>query len=304
MAEFDFSAWLRQQTSADPRVWLGPGDDCAGLSAPPGDRWLVTTDMLMDGVDFRLSETEPRRIGRKAMAVNLSDIAAMAGRPAAAFVSLALPRGGGLGLAKEIYLGLRDQVDAFHTALAGGDTNSWDGPLVISVTLMGHVGPAGPITRAGARPGDWLLVTGQLGGSIRGKHLDFTPRVNEAVLLAEQVSLHAMIDVSDGLAADANHLAEESGCGLTLHAETIPIAPAAYDMDDDRLPLEHALGDGEDFELLFAVAAADARRLLQRQPLPGLPLSHVGTFCEEKGLFLEDGQGRRALPALGYVHRL
>src|SRR4051794_12019993 len=174
--EFAFIDWLRQRTPPAGRVLLGPGDDTAVLAWPPDAPCLVTTDMLLEGSCFRLDEAEPRRVGRKAMAVNLSDVAAMAGRPVAAGVSVGLPRRGGRSLAEELYLGLRDVADAFDTAVIGGDTNSWDGPLVISVTLLGEATPRGPVRRGGAKAGDWLLATGAFGGSILGKHLDFTPR--------------------------------------------------------------------------------------------------------------------------------
>src|SRR5438105_12786773 len=188
--------------------------------------------MLLEGSCFVLKEAGPRRVGRKAMAVNLSDIAAMAGRPVAAVVAVGLPRRGGRALAEELYLGLREVADAFQTALAGGDTNSWDGPLVISVALIGEATPRGPVTRSGARPGDWLMVTGPLGGSIRGKHLSFTPRVREAQQLHGLVELHALIDISDGLAADVNHICTESHCGAVLIASAIPLAPATSQLRD------------------------------------------------------------------------
>src|SRR5271168_1966229 len=133
--EFAFIDWLRQRTPSAARVLLGPGDDTAALSWPTAAPCLVTTDMLLDGSCFVLAEAGPRRVGRKAMAVNLSDIAAMAGVPVAAVVSVGLPRQGGMALAEELYLGLREVADAFDTPIVGGDTNSWNGPLVISVTL-------------------------------------------------------------------------------------------------------------------------------------------------------------------------
>jgi thiamine-monophosphate kinase len=301
--EFAFIDWLRRQTAADPRVPVGPGDDTAVLRlAGPGD-CLVTTDMLLEGSCFRLAEAGARLVGRKAMAVNLSDIAAMAGEPVAAVVSVGLPRQGGRALAEELYRGLRELADAFHTAIAGGDTNSWDGPLVISVTLIGTSTGRGPVRRCGARVGDWLLVTGPLGGSILGKHLTFTPRVREALALHAAARLHAMIDVSDGLAADVNHLCRESGCGAVLRAEGIPISAAAGQMQDGRSPLEHALTDGEDFELVFAVAEEEARQLLQSQPVAGIELAHIGE-CVEQGLWLEEGGRRRVLEPGGYVHSL
>jgi thiamine-monophosphate kinase len=223
-SEFAYIDWLRRQTPADRRVLVGPGDDTAALALTPGAPCLVTTDMLLEGSCFLLAEAGPLRVGRKAMAVNLSDIAAMAGRPVAAVVSAGLPRKGGRALAEELYRGLRQVADAFGTAIVGGDTNTWDGPLVLSVTVLGEATGRGPVTRAGAKPGDWLLVTGALGGSILGKHLDFTPRVREALRLHEVADLHAMIDVSDGLAADVNHLCEESRCGAVLRAESVPVS--------------------------------------------------------------------------------
>jgi thiamine-monophosphate kinase len=303
VGEFAYIDWLRRRTPADPRVLLGPGDDTAALGLTPGAPCLVTTDMLLEGSCFRLAEAGPRRVGRKAMAVNLSDIAAMAGRPVAAVVSLGLPRQGGRALAEELYLGLREMADAFDTAVVGGDTNSWDGPLVIAVTLLGEATGPGPVTRAGARPGDWLMVTGPLGGSILGKHLDFTPRVREAMQLHAAVALHAMIDISDGLAADVGHLCRESGCGAVLSAEAIPVSNEARQVGDGASPLDHALGDGEDFELVFAVAPADGQKLLAAQPVTGVTLTHFGT-CVPEGLWLEvDGQ-RRPLEPRGYVHAL
>jgi thiamine-monophosphate kinase len=301
MSEFAYINWLRKRTPNDPRVLLGPGDDTAALRLSPGVPCLVTTDMLLDGSCFILAEAGPRRVGRKAMAANLSDIAAMAGRPVAAVVSVGLPHQGGKALAEELYLGLRDVADAFDTALVGGDTNSWNGRLVISVTVLGEATGKGPVRRGGARPGDWLLVTGLLGGSILGKHLDFTPRVREALRLHELVDLHAMIDISDGLAADVGHICEESGCGAVLRAESIPIADAASKMTDGQTPLDHALGDGEDFELVFAVTGEDGRRLLTTQPIPGITLHHIGE-CVDSGSWLEERGQRRPLPPRGFVH--
>jgi thiamine-monophosphate kinase len=299
--EFEYIDWLRQQTPPDQRVLLGPGDDAAALLLQPNVPCLVTTDMLMEGVCFKLAEAGPRAVGRKAMAVNLSDIAAMAGKPVAAVVSAALPRQHGRVLAEQLYLGLREMGDEFHTAIIGGDTNSWDGPLVISVTVLGEAAGAGPVRRSGARPGDWLLVTGPLGGSIRGKHLTFTPRVREALRLHEIAHLHAMIDVSDGLAADVNHLCVESGCGALLRAEEIPVSADAQAMNDAKSPLDHALTDGEDFELVFAVAEDEGRQLIRSQPVPGITLAHIGE-CVEKGLWLEQEGNRRPLETRGYEH--
>ncbi len=302
--EFAFIDWLRRRTPPTGRVRIGPGDDAALLDWSGGAGCIATTDMLLDGSCFVLAEAGPRRVGRKAMAVNLSDVAAMAGRPVAALVSVGLPRRGGRALAEELYQGMREIADAFDTPIVGGDTNSWDGPLVINVTLLGEATARGVVRGHGARPGAGLMTTGSFGGSILGNHLDFTPRVREALALHEAAALHAMIDVSDGLAADVFHLCEESGCGAVLRAETVPIADAARAMNDGRPALDHALGDGEDFELAFAVAAEDGRRLLEMQPIGDVKLSWIGEFVAEKGLWLEEGGARRALPPRGYVHAL
>ncbi|MBM3993159.1 MAG: thiamine-monophosphate kinase [Planctomycetes bacterium] len=305
MGEFDYIAWLRRNTADSRSVIVGPGDDCAVLAASGPEPWLVTTDMLLEGSHFVLAEAGARRVGHKAMAVNLSDVAAMGGTPVAAFVSLGLPRRPDAEiLAEELYRGMRDIADRFGTAIAGGDTNSWPGSLVINVTLLGRAGPQGPVLRRGAKPGDWLMVTGDLGGSIQGKHLDFTPRIAEALELQRHANIHAMIDISDGLSADAFHICEESRCGLVLFAEGVPISAAALNMADGRSPLEHALSDGEDFELAFAVGPEEGEQLLKSQPIKPTPLSHVGVFVEESSLFLEEAGMRRPIEPRGYVHRL
>ena len=301
MHEFDYIRWLRQRTPAHPRVVVGPGDDCAVLQ-PSTAPLLVKTDMLLQDCHFILEQAGPRRVGRKALAVNLSDIAAMGGRPVAAVVSVGLPRQGTRPLAEELYAGMRALADEFAVAIVGGDTNTWDGGLVVSVALLGDAGPQGPILRSGAKPGDWLFVTGPVGGSILGKHLDFMPRVREAAQLQEHAPIHAMIDISDGLAADINHLCEESSCGAVLVAERVPVSAADRQINDNRTPLEHALTDGEDFELAFAVAPDDGRRLLAQQPVAGIALSCIGECCAEQGLFLHEDGKRRGLPAKGYVH--
>lgn len=253
--------WIRQRAAFVSNLQVGIGDDCA-VWQPSGSPLLFTTDVLMEGVDFRVDETTPQLIGRKAMAVNLSDIAAMAGRPLAALVGVALPKLRGFDFAKQLHEGMQSLADEFGVAIVGGDTNTWDGPLVISATLIGEATEQGPVRRSGAKPGDWLFVTGPLGGSILGHHLTFTPRIREAQELHRLVDLHAMIDLSDGLAADLHHLLDESGVGATLFEDAIPISKAAGRMTDNRNSLDHALNDGEDFELLFAVSASDGAKLL------------------------------------------
>ncbi len=292
--EFDLIARFRRATVSTDRVALGIGDDCASLHFTPGAEVLVTTDMLMEGRHFVLDGTPLPSIGRKCLGVNLSDIAAMAGRPVAAVVAVALPR----GRAVEIGLGLHAGIEAmgreFDVALVGGDTNVWDGPLVVSVTVLGETTCRGPVARRGARVGDAVFVTGPLGGSLVGRHLDPRPRVREAMSLHAASDLHAMIDLSDGLAGDLGHILEESGgLGAVLDAVEIPIHPDARLMAerDGVSPLDHALGDGEDFELCFTVGAEHAARLVASSP-EGVTLHRIGTIDAGPGLRLRHERGR------------
>src|SRR5262249_24071555 len=153
------------------------------------------------------------------------------------------------------------------------------------------------------RPGDWLLLTGPVGGSILGRHLRFVPRIHEARRLAEETEIHAMIDVSDGLAADLSHLCTESGCGAVLRAPSIPLTPRAFEAAGDLSPLQHGLFDGEEFELILALDAGTGRRLVAEQPVPGIKLAHIGE-CVEAGLWIEEEGQMLPLEPRGFVHRL
>ena len=294
VGEFGLIAWIREQSQrVTARVEMGIGDDCAILRIDQGSQALVTTDMLMDGRHFRLGEATAWEVGTKAMAVNLSDIAAMAGVPVAAFVAVALPRSAAVEVAQSLHEGLVAMADRFGVSLAGGDTNAWDGPLVVCVTVVGETTGRGAVVRSGAKAGDSILVTGPLGGSLLGRHLRPTPRIIEALALARAVAIHAMIDISDGLASDLMHILEESGhLGATLDAALIPIHDDAHAMAriSNRPALDHALHDGEDFELCLTLDANDAAKLLAAPPA-GVQLWRVGTIEAEPGLRLKGGDG-------------
>jgi thiamine-monophosphate kinase len=196
----------------------------------------------------------------------------------------------------------------FDCPIAGGDTNSWDGPLVISVTALGVVPPERRWRRSGALAGDAILVTGEFGGSILRKQFDFTPRVADALWLAEHSTVHAAIDVSDGLSLDLSRLCEASGCGALLDLTDIPVAAAALQLAeqlrDGSTPLDHALGDGEDFELILAVPPSAAEMLLVEQPL-ATRLRQIGTIASEPGLRAMDDEGQvRTVAPRGFEHRL
>jgi thiamine-monophosphate kinase len=306
--ERDLVRWFCEQIPSHPRVLIGLGDDAAVLQITERANLVATSDMIMDGIDFELGRHEPERIGRKALAINLSDLAAMAAKPVAALVSLALPRTGGEALAKALYEGMLPLAEQFDCPIAGGDTNSWDGPLVISVTALGEVPSDRRWRRSGAQPGDTILVTGSFGGSILGNHFDFAPRVVEALWLAENAKIHAAIDVSDGLSLDLARLCEASGCGAAIDLAGIPVSPAASELarqkNDGSTPLDHALADGEDFELILAVPVETAKTLLSHQPIAS-PLSMIGSFIAQPGLqALGQDLKFNPLPPRGYEHRL
>ena len=307
--ERQFIDWLTANLPTSPCLRLGAGDDAAVLRWAEGGDLVVTTDAVTDQVDFVLADVDPRLVGHKALGVNLSDLAAMAAEPVAVVVSLVLPRQGSgrfsaLELAVELYRGLVPLAEKFGVAIAGGDTNTWDGPLVISVTAFGRTTSRGPLSRSGAKPGDAVLVTGRLGGSILGRHLNIEPRVREALLLHERYDLHAGMDISDGLALDASRLAAASGCGIALRQELIPVSDDAVRLakTSGKSAVDHALGDGEDFELLLTASAAVAEQMLRDQPLV-IPVTRVGWCVDQPGLWEQSGDGSLApMPSTGYQH--
>ena len=303
LGEFQLIDWIRQRSSPHPQVPIGIGDDAALLAPMPGEVVIVTTDRLLDGRHVLVGQAAPELIGRKALAVNLSDIAAMGGRPIAAFISWALPRHGGRDLAQSLFAGMLTLAEEFHVAIAGGDTNSWDGSLVINVTLVGETVGGRRILRSGAKPGDSIFVTGPVGGSLGGRHLTFTPRVRESLDLVQRVQVSAMLDLSDGIASDLRHILTQSGVGATLEARSIPIHP-----DVDRtLPhseqLHRALADGEDFELLFTLSPSEEQRLLAHPPTGWTPI-RIGTIDQEPGCRIITQSGIEPLIRGGWEHAI
>lgn len=301
--EFDLIAAIRKRAPVNDSVVVGIGDDAAVLRGGAGDI-LVATDMLMEGVHFVVEEVAPELIGRKALAVNLSDIAAMAGTPTSCFVSVALSRRHGQEFAERVLEGLQQLADEHHVAVAGGDTNIWDGPCVINVAVIGNACPAGGALRSGARPGDVILVSGALGGSLTsGRHLSFKPRLDHAAHLAKNVDIHAMIDISDGLVSDLGHILDESRVGAELDLSAIPIhADVALSLPAAER-LHHALHDGEDFELLLCVSEADAQKLVADWPFD-VPLTHIGRVVDTPGCWAVGHDGsRQPLQKQGWEHK-
>lgn len=325
LTEFGLIAAIARRVGTHPDAPLGIGDDAAVLAVPPGRQLLAACDSLVADVHFRIRPEHGYAVGRKALAVNLSDIAAMGGRPAFALVSLAvtpdLPR----SFLWDVVRGLADEADAFGVGIVGGDTVASPRDFSIHVTVLGHVEPGKAVTRKGARPGDLLCVTHHLGASAAGlallenpeadvppqvrallveKHLQPRARLEAGEELADGIA-SAMMDISDGLAGDVRHLCRESGVGAVIDARRLPIADAtraaAQALGAD--PLHWALQGGEDYELLFT-APAEALPGDGVLPRSGTPVTVIGEIVPAaEGISLIDGTGRRrALQVYGFTH--
>jgi len=293
--EFEFLEWVRAQQKPSAFVPVPAGDDMAVLRWRDEELLLVGVDQVLDGVHFDSKVHPPRLIGRKAMNRNLSDCAAMGCLPAAAVTTAALPRGAGIDYARELYMGLRDAADPFGCAIVGGDTGSWEGKLAVTVTILGRGAGIQPITRGGAKAGDDIYVTGALGGSLLGRHMTFEPRIALARRLADTGRVSAMIDLSDGLSRDLGHICRQSGVGAAIDGAAVPVhADAVAASRDGRTPLDHALHDGEDYELLVT-GALDGT---------GVPLMRVGQVTAgQQIVLLRDGRSDPLRPQ-GWEHTL
>ena len=251
----------------------GPGDDCSVIDPGPHSDTLqlLKTDALVERVHF-LPDAMPRAVGWKAVARVISDFAAMGGVPEHFLVTLALPKSTAVEWIEDVYRGMGGCLRQFGGLLAGGETSSVpDGSAaVISIAATGKVSRKHLVLRSTARAGDTVLVTGRLGGSLAGKHLDFTPRVEEAAWLVRHFKPSAMMDLSDGLGKDLPRLASASGCGFQIDESALPVSP-------DCTPAQ-AIGDGEDFELLFTLPSSQVADLFSRWPakFPDLPLTAIG----------------------------
>ncbi len=308
MNEFELIRRLTRSVPTNQSVVVGPGDDCAVLDVGLPDRLLLfKTDAVVEGIHFT-AETPPEKIGHKALGRCLSDIAAMAGTPTAALVTLGLPPGFDADRVAAIYDGMNDLARRHQVAIAGGETTTNPGGVLISITLLGTVPRGKAVLRSGAEVGDAIFVTGELGASLEGRHLEFEPRLAEARWLAQNFSLHAMIDISDGLAGDLRHLLVASRVAGELLSNAIPVTAeakrAAKGKTMAKPAVLAALTDGEDFELLFTVAGRDAVPLLDAWKIqfPKLPLSCIGKIKEGEGMTLRDKSGVRPLTVHGYVH--
>ncbi|MEQ8764737.1 MAG: thiamine-phosphate kinase [Planctomycetota bacterium] len=297
-------SWLEKRYGAADDLEVGIGDDAAVMRCAPGGRLALKIDQVTEGVHFKKGES-PERIGYKALARSLSDLAAMGARPRTALIGLSVPRDWSLEDCQKLYLGMEPLLEKFGVSIAGGDINTGSNGLVIGTTVIGEVGQR-PILRSGATPGEQIFVTGPLGGSLLGKHLDFEPRVEEGLHLERYYEVGAMMDLSDGLGIDLSRLLRASGVGAEIREEWIPISDAARVVAarDGRSAVAHALGDGEDFELLFTLHPNEALRL-ESDSERWFPVHRIGTILEELGCWMEHTSGQRVpLEPQGWAHRL
>lgn len=269
-------AQLTKNLPLSKAVQVGIGDDCAVIGSSADKQWeLLKTDSLVEGVHFT-PDADPKRIGWKALARAVSDIAAMGGVPTYAMITIAVSPEREFAWVKSIYSGIKEVAKRFKISIVGGETSRSPGPLFLSISLAGTVSRKECVLRSGGRAGDALYVTGRLGGSIRGKHLTFLPRIEEAQWLVKHFRPNAMMDLSDGLGADLPRLARSSKTGFEISPESLPLNPGCTP--------ENALSDGEDFELLFAISRSKTSGLeaAWSKRFPKLALTRIGELTAKR----------------------
>jgi len=279
MDEFSFIEYLKKRVPSHKRISVGIGDDAAVLNVTPDKKLAVSTDVIVENVDFRIKELSPEKIGRKALAVNLSDIAAMGASPTGFVISVGKPARISIAWLKRFYNGLLALAEQYDVPCVGGDF-SGSQEFFASITIFGEVSPHHLVKRSGAAQGDWIAVTGDLGGSILKHHHDFIPRVREGLFLVNCVTPTAMIDISDGLVQDLSHILKASAVGAILDLDKIPISRTAIKLSlgNKGQALVRALSDGEDFELLLTVPPWQKAMLEKKwaKRFPKVPLTWIG----------------------------
>ncbi|OGW14092.1 MAG: thiamine-phosphate kinase [Nitrospinae bacterium RIFCSPLOWO2_12_FULL_47_7] len=311
------------------KIKIGIGDDCAVYTSTPGKYQIATTDALLETIHFDLLTTSPDQLGRKALAVNISDIAAMGGTPTLALITLGIPQKLKLRFLDQFYKGLNQVSKKYGVELAGGDTIASPKHLFINITVFGEVDKKRLFTRAGARPGDKILVTGTLGDSALGlrlleqkkwqgspqkinaliqKHLNPTPRILESQILAKSgAKITSMIDISDGLAQDLGHICSSSGVGANLLNETLPKSSALTQVcANNNLNInEFVLAGGEDYELLFTSKPKDVTKIIKQFQKIDTAVTVIGEITPTEGaifLIRENGRSESLRKIKGYNH--
>jgi thiamine-monophosphate kinase len=314
--------------SSDSSVVAGIGDDAAALKVSGHNILLTTSDILLEDVHFNLSFTNSYQLGRKALAVNLSDIAAMGGTPRFFVVSLALPAHTPVSFIDDLYRGIMELASEFSTILVGGDTNASPQKLMISLTVLGEVHPAHILMRSGAQVGDSLFVTGTIGDAALGlinlqadssaasqspvsglvaKHLSPFPRVKEGKVLADNHLASSLIDISDGLLIDLKRILNASGKGATVWIEKIPLSSEFKQAENPHHcnKIEYALTGGEDYELLFTCPPSKETELIQEASKAEFTITKIGTITDSQELaVLDRNEQPYPLGKLGYDHFL
>ena len=303
VSEKTLIAHIRRQARSGRGVATGIGDDCAVLRLPTAREALVTTDFSLEGIHFRREWHPAESVGHRCLARGLSDIAAMGGEPLAAFLSLALPRHLGQRWVNGFIRGLLELATRYQVTLAGGDTAESPDGVLADIVVLGSIPKGKAVRRSGAKPGDRIYVSGELGGSAEAIHQmirrprrklkpqDFLrhffpdPRLELGRILREKGLATAMIDISDGLSTDLAHICEESGVGAELSQEAIPLAVVGKPARQVRLPL--ALHGGDDYELLFT--APPGRRVPRR--LAAVPITEIGTITRGRSVVLRNNRG-------------
>jgi thiamine-monophosphate kinase len=286
---------LLRRLSPGKAVVAGPRDDCAVVATHDCGKLLVLkTDCVVEGVHF-LRGTNALDVGWKAMMRPLSDFAATSAVPQFALITLMLSEKTDVAWVKQLYQGLRRAADRFRVSIVGGETSSMPGAIAISASVIGFVERDRWVSRGGAKPGDDLFVTGRLGRAWKRKHLRFIPRLMESRWLTKNFSIHAMMDLSDGLGTDLPRLARASKVGFKIEAENLPLSRGAK--------INDAIAKGEDYELLFAVPRRENKRLKEKwhRKFPKLALTHIGSLTSQSARSLSAAAGNPQLKG-GYVH--
>ena len=280
--EDDFVCWMKKKVKYSELVEIPIGDDASVVSTT-GKQLILKVDTVVEGVHFE-KNLNPAWIGHKALARPLSDVAAMGGKPLFALCAMVLRKNEKYSFVQSIFSGLYKLAGKFSVSVVGGDITQNSKLLMISITVVGECAGLLPIRRKGAKVGDAIFVTGKLGGSILNKNYKFIPRIKEGVWLNKNCSIHSMIDISDGLALDLARMCELSGVGAEIYQNSIPHSKDTFVMSksDKKDPLDHALYDGEDYELLFTAPSHECDKIIE-----GTGSTMIGKICKMHGIYLK-----------------
>lgn len=293
--------FISQHIKVGPSIYKGIGDDTAVIRYDKKTYLLCTSDMLIEGVHFKKDDPADM-VGQKALCCSISDISAMGGLPSWGLISCGLPKDTDVAYAKGLFSGIKRTAKRFNIDIIGGDTNSSD-RIILDIHLLGKVEKRNLVLRSSAKVGDFIFVTGELGGAHRGRHLSFRPRLKEARILVNNFKINSMIDISDGLSTDLYRLVSSSCVGAVIYEDLIPVSPLARSVKD-------ALDNGEDYELLFTMSKHEAFKLFSKLSISGFlfqtrtKITRIGTILHKRfGVEILDRFSRhKCLKPAGYAH--